>query len=272
MFARGLISSLCASLSLAACGTYVPDIQEFPGDSRAGNQLVTAILTNVKCELRDALQDFYDRTHGEKTFLDNWGIQTNLDLTISEKGELSPSADIMPVSPANAVFTLGLGINGSSQATRTDKIMSFNTVTELRALHRCDPRLRGGPWLLQSDLKLNEWLISALLASDTNSANYSTFTSKDSVLSHEVKFEVVSGGDLTPSWKLVRATVNPSGTFLSVNRDRTHDLTITLGPTDATSTGPNKGKRVPSRAAADAALASQIGLAVANSVNRAVRP
>jgi hypothetical protein len=271
MFARTLFAPLCASVLLAGCGTYVPDIQEFPGDSRAGNQLVTAILTNVKCELRDALQDFYDKTHGAKTFLDDWGIQTDLNLTISEKGELSPTAELTPVSPANAVFTLGLGVNGSSQATRTDKIMSFNTVAELRALHRCDPRLRGGPWLLQSNLKLNEWLISALLGTDTNSANFATFTSKDSVLTHEVKFEVISGGDLTPSWKLVRATVNPSGTFLAVNRNRTHDLIITLGPTDVTTSGPNKGKRVPSRAAADAALVSQIGAAVGTSVNRAAR-
>lgn len=126
--------------------------------------------------------------------------------------------------------------------------------------------------LLQSDLKLNEWLIAALLGTDTNSTNYTTFTTKDSVLTHEVKFEVVTGGELTPTWKLINATVNPSGTFLSGSRDRTHYLTITMGPTDIVPTGPGKGKRVPSRAAADAALASQIGVAVGNSVRRATRP
>jgi hypothetical protein len=76
--------------------------------------------------------------------------------------------------------------------------------------------LRGGPMLLQSDLKLNEWLIAALLGTD--STNYTTFTTKDSVLTHEVKFEVVTGGELTPTWKLINATVNPSGTFLSSSR------------------------------------------------------
>ncbi len=260
---------LYACLLLAGCGTYVPDIQEIPGDSRAGSQLVTAILTNVKCELRDAIADFYDRARGEKTYLDGWGVQTDLNLTISEKGELAPSANIMPPSPASAVFSLALGVNGSSEATRIDKISSFNTVAELRAAHRCDRRLReGGPMLLQSNLKLNEWLIDALLGIDTNSTNYSHFTSKDSVLSHEVKFEVISGGEATPTWTLVRATVNPSAPFLSVNRDRTHDVTITLGPTDVAPSGPNKGRPVPGRAAADAALASQIGVAVGNSVKQ----
>jgi hypothetical protein len=272
MFGRLCIAPLGATLLLAGCGTYVPDIQEFPGDSRAGSQLVTAILTNIKCELRDALEDFYRVSRGNKTFLDNWGVQTNLDLTISEKGVINPTAELAPVTPADAVFTLGLGVSGSSEATRTNKLMSFNTVAELRALHRCDKELRGGPMLLQSDLKLNEWLIAALLGSDTNSTNYTTFTTKDSVLTHEVKFEVITGGELTPTWKLINATVNPNGTFLAANRNRTHYLTITMGPTDVVTTGPGKGKRVPSRAAADAALASQIGVAVGNSVRRATRP
>jgi hypothetical protein len=264
MFARGLMAASGVGLLLAGCGTYVPDIQEFPGDSRAGSQLVTAILTNVKCELRNALDDFYRISRSKKTFLDDWGVQTDLDLTLTEKGEIIPSAELTP----NPVFTLGLGVSGSSEATRTDKLMSFNTVAELRALGRCDAGLRGGPMLLQSDLKLNEWLVAALLGADTNSANYTTFTTKDSVLTHEVKFEVITGGNLTPTWKLINATINPSGTFLSASRNRTHDLTITMGPTDVAP----KGKRVPSRAAANAALASQIGVAVGNSVRSAIRP
>lgn len=268
MFVRWALTA-CAVIGLSACGTYVPNIQEFPGDSTSGNQLVTAILTNIKCELRDALADFYKTARG-RTFLDSWGIQTNLTLTVSEKGEIAPNATLTP-NPASAVFSLGLGLNGSSEATRVNKIMSFNTVAELKALDRCDRDLRGGPSLLQSDLKLNEWLVSAILGSDTESVNYSTFTSKDSVLTHEVKFEVISGGDITPSWKLVRATVNASGNFLSLTRNRTHDLVIALGPTDVVPAGPQRGKVVPSGAVSGAALSSQIGIDVGNSIRRALR-
>jgi hypothetical protein len=80
-------------------------------------------------------------------------VQTNLDLTISEKGVINPTAELAPVTPADAVFTLGLGVSGSSEATRTNKVMSFNTVAELRALDRCDKELRGGPTSKRSEIE-----------------------------------------------------------------------------------------------------------------------
>jgi hypothetical protein len=126
--------------------------------------------------------------------------------------------------------------------------------------------------LMQSDLKLSEWLSSALIGDDTNTVSYVSFTPKDTdVLTHKVRFDVVTGGELTPTWKLIRATVNPSGTFLSAHRDRSHQLTLTIGPTEVATVGPAKGKRIPTRAAADSALASEIGVAVANSVRRVLR-
>jgi Zincin-like metallopeptidase len=71
---------------------------------------------------------------------------------------------------------------------------------------RCDPQLRGGPMLLQSDLKLNEWLVAAILGDDTGTANFSHFDPKtDDVLTHEVTFEIVTSGSLTPTWTLTRA-------------------------------------------------------------------
>ncbi len=43
---------------------------------------------------------------------------------------------------------------------------------------------------------------------------------KSQGLTHQVTFQVVSSGSLTPSWKLVRATINPTGTLASTSRDR----------------------------------------------------
>jgi hypothetical protein len=83
------------------------------------------------------------------------------------------------------------------------------------------------------------------------------------VISHEVKFVISSTGTISPSWKLSRVfTVNQSGTFFTAQRNRTSDLTITLGPT-------NEAKNGPALVPADFALSSQIGTAIANALRTA---
>lgn len=67
----------------------------------------------------------------------------------------------------------------------------------------------------------------------------------------EIKFIVVTSGNATPSWKLVRVTANNASPLFSVGRTRTHDLIITVGPRNANAT--------------NAHLASQIGAAVQGS-------
>jgi len=99
MFGRLCIAPLGATF---ACRLrhYVPDIQEFPGDSRAGST-VTAILTisNVSFATRWRFLPGFAR---QQDLLGQLGVQTNLDLTISEKGvhqsdaELAPSLQRMP--------------------------------------------------------------------------------------------------------------------------------------------------------------------------------
>ena len=260
-------------LLLAGCGTYVPGIQEFPGDSADGQRLVTAIVRNVKCEVRDALDDLY--RIDTRPFLDAWGVQVTLNLTMVEKGILNPTGLRTPVTPINSVFTLGVDATVSSEATRTEKLSAYYTVRELRKLGRCVPEARGGPFLMQSNLKLNEWLVDAATVAHTGGSDFGAAAAafKDGVLSHEVKFDVVTVGGITPSWKLVTGTINPTGTFLAASRDRSHDLIITFGPTaEPPKSGPHKGRPVPSRIAADAALASDIGVAVGNSIKRALRP
>ena len=59
-------------------------------------------------------------------------MQIMLNLTIEEKGSVSPSLDYLPAT----MFTLGANGSVSSDATRTDKLNSYYTVKEL---------LRRGP-------------------------------------------------------------------------------------------------------------------------------
>ena len=262
------------ALMVGGCGTFVPEIQEFPGDAGDGQALVQAIVTNITCEVQNAV-NFVIRTDMEDAkrfhqprnaaWLDNWGVQLTLNLTIDEKTSGNPTVSWLPPSPASAVFNLDAGVAGSVTATRTDKVSSFFTVQELVKMGPCDPADRkGGLFLLQSDLKLREWLVYNTMLGGSGTVRFPTDTSgpiKQDVISHEVKFEVVTSGNVTPGWKLTRVSVNQGGTFLTAGRTRSHDLLITFGPTDAAP----KGKK-PSITATNSHLAAEIGLAVANGI------
>ena len=227
-FAREMAFGI--ALVIGGCGLRVPEIQEV-GDRVEGQRFVQAVLTNITCELRDAVSDLR-QAFPAGTFVDAWGIQTTLTLINDEQGTIAPSVSWSPPSPPSSLFTLGAGVNFSSDATRTNKINAYYLVSDLEKA-RCSEAARpNGAYLLQSDLKLSEWLFDAVSASMTNTVNFKTTTLavKENVLQHEVKFNIVTSGTLNPSWKLTRVVVNPTGNMLSVNRTRTHDLLITLGP------------------------------------------
>src|SRR5262249_35474826 len=158
-----------------------------------------AILTNITCELRDAVVGLHQE-YPKGTFLDSWGIQTTLTLTTDEKGGIAPSVLWTPPNPASAVFSLASGVNFSADATRKNVINAYFLVSELEQA-RCAPASRpDGLFLLQSDLKLSEWLFDAVGASMTKTVDFkpTTLAVKTNVLQQEVKFEVVTSGTLNP--------------------------------------------------------------------------
>jgi len=53
---------------------------------------------------------------------------------------------------------------------------------------------------------------------------------KPDIISLEEKFQIVTSGNATPSWKLVRVSANQGAPFFGAGRTRTHDLVITIGP------------------------------------------
>lgn len=270
------MAPICAVLiALGGCGTRVPEIQEFPGTTVEGEDLVRAIAQSVQCEMRNAVsyvvaQDrAYSRfNRGVRTapWFENWGVQVALSLTVEERGGLAPSAVWTPPNPVTALFSLGMGFGVSSTATRISTLNYFYTVRELTARGPCRPDESAtapkGSLLIQSDLQLRPWLISQVLASGTGAISVpgstDTAIQKDA-LSHEVKFQVVSSGSLAPAWTLRRFTVNQGGSLLTASRDRTHSLSLTFGPADP-------GTRTLVGSAASVFLASQIGIAVNNHV------
>jgi hypothetical protein len=69
-------------------------------------------------------------------------------------------------------------------------------------------------------------------------------------LSIEIKFIIVTNGNVTPTWKLLRVSANTTGSLLGLGRTRTHDVIITIGPNNQLTLNTH--------------LASQIGNAVSN--------
>jgi hypothetical protein len=91
--------------------------------------------------------------------------------------------------------------------------------------------------LISSELKLKEWLLASMeierAAGNTTSgpvdATLNTFVSSHAVIQHEVKFVILTDGNITPSWKLARLSTSTLP-LADAQRTRTHDLLITFGP------------------------------------------
>jgi hypothetical protein len=273
--------SVVVAFVLTGCGTYVPDTQDFPGNTGDQQLLVQAIVQSVHCEVANAISDIYRQSAKYPALvpitktLENWGLQMTLSLKTEEKGALNPTVLVTPPTPATAVFTLGAGVTLSADAIRTDKLYFYYRVKDLKKLHcptGIPPEAPVSSPLIQNNLKFGDWLYDILIPAGTNEITLPTSPKgplKQNVIYYEVSFEIVTGGTLTPSWKFTRVnvnrigtvSVNPTGTLAAATRDRTHDLQITMGP------GDDLGLIGP---AANAQLSGDIGLSVANSVRGAL--
>jgi hypothetical protein len=269
-------------LILAGCGTYVPNIQENPWASDP-NRLVEAIVQSIHCEMKDAV--VFVRKQDEENHRLNpeqglatdwlfygWGAQIQLTLTTEELSGLGPSGSYSP-----NIFTLLGGANVSSDATRQDILNYYYTVKQLYGNgNKCTQTLRNniddhpvGSLLIQSDLKLREWLLSVVLGAATNEitiaipGNAKNSANAKNAISHDVKFQVITSGNITPTWKLALATINPTAPLATASRTRTHELLITFGPNDPTTN--SLGVNTP---AANTFLAQQVGSAISNAVLR----
>ena len=223
-------------------------------------------------------------------WLEKWAAQVTLTLTIDEKSAISPTATDTPITTVAQTFSVAIGGTASADGTRKETLawlINFAPFSTPQALKRarlirdqvykasrangadpvallCDQQ-NGG--LIQGDLKLWEWLHAVTLLSYVRGGavpNYSQTlqaeakAAKKDVIAHEITFVILYGGNVTPSWKLVRVSVNQgSQPLLSAQRTRTQDLQITMGPAPG---------GVPSQSVQNTTLASQIGLAVANAI------
>jgi hypothetical protein len=324
-----MMSALCAFGVLSGCGTYVPDLQEFYQTPEEGRVLVQAIVSQVQCEVNNAVRVVYledmklaldphvikalktARLNPTRrlSWLDTWGAQVILTLTIEEKSALNPGLSLntpihngavnfvgetFPSSSSSAIaantysflsvpqsYAFGLGGTLSSDATRKETLSLFidfkqvigdlakqfvagsldtEKINKLLS-DAAAPCPNENGIFIQSDLKLKEWLEDVTLPARVQDgfdyagalAAEATASKKD-VISHEVTFVIIYGGNITPTWKLVRVSAN-TGTvpLFGATRTNTQDLVITMGPPQ--SAGVN-----------NTLLAAQIGQAVASAI------
>jgi hypothetical protein len=250
-----LLCPIALLLWLTGCGTYIPSQRDWPNDSTRNVQdmnsalaysivceLSYAVTLAIKTDLRLAPQRSSRRVYSR--FLADWGVEVATDLTVSENSNIRPSGLWAPVSPLSAIFTLSGGIGGSAIATNENK---YNVFYPLSALYKPDlfhenskerpcrnptGNKEGSP-LVDIDLKLLPLLGSRIQLVTLNIADAPSKEEKISgeknVLTQTVSIKETVSGDITPTWAFTTGSVNPSGTFLSAGRERTHQVVFTFG-------------------------------------------
>lgn len=218
--------------------------------------MIASITRSVGCELRYTVTELIRldresaplRATGRRytTFLEDWGVQVALNFTIVERTGFNPGVLVTPPATPASTFTLNTGGSISAEATRLQKMNFFYTVAELNnpaefpnRVRTCrDPSgNREGSLLVDSDLRLFSLLqgrLGATMLGFAPSPEQRPAVAGDkNVLSQTVSFKVVTTGQITPTWRLVRASVNTGQLpFLSAGRERTHELVFTFGPLD----------------------------------------
>jgi hypothetical protein len=272
--ARFVLSFLIV-IQLSACGTYIPDTQDFPGNQGDQQLLVQSVVQSIYCEVANDITDLYDQSTKYPALapiaktLDTWGIQLTLSLKTEEKGTLNPTVVFTPPNPATALFSLAGGASLTSDAIRTDKLYYYYKVRDLKG-HRCPTGVQpSGPVsspLIQTNLKFGDWLYDVFIPVGNNLISLPSTANgplKSNVVYYEVSFEITTTGQLTPGWKFTHLTVNPTGTLAAATRDRTHDIQITMGP------GDNSGLK---GTALNAQLSGDLGHSVANGLKSLAIP
>ncbi|MCJ2059811.1 hypothetical protein MKL09_25185 [Methylobacterium sp. J-048] len=296
------LMGVLAACVLSGCGTYAPSISEVWEPAEITDDLVYRIKKSIYCELRLATVQYGNgetigRSGPTSPLPDNWGAQLNLYITADETGALNPSisynriihnANIPRASPYGQSFSLPFTGVLSSQAVRKDTYYSFFTMKGLKQpitdddtscgeYSKSDPNdpniypldRRGSSYFLSGNVGIARWMRGALMAQDAipSSKTPKSLSSKTDILQYDIKFIVITSGTANPTWKLVDLSTGGGMPLASLNRTRTHELLLTLGPVEAAKEGVR-----PSQQAQGVHLSGEIYSAVASGLRSALMP
>jgi len=257
-------------MALGGCagGMFVPEMEEFYQPQSYQKVFENIIVNNVKCELHKAAQDTLAMLSSRKSshpgndiaWLKNQGALVSLKLSVDEKSALSPTATLTKILP-NAVtpfpvggnvttgqsFSLGLGASGSLDATRTETVAFTYSFADLLAERPIEGRCENEDGVqIQSDLKIGQFIADKMFLAAVpgtviigKNGKKKELKSPFSTFTYDAAFVATYGANITPTWKFVQASVNPTSPLFNASRQRTNDVTITIGPTKpATKTTP----------------------------------
>jgi hypothetical protein len=271
----------------------------------------TQIKRAIFCELKigamgarkeNYVNQYYNQTNvtsAEDIALpDDWGAQVTLTLTADEKTSLAPGVVFKdPLNPAKSFgqavsqsFSAGVGGTLSSQNVRYDKFDFFYTARDL--LVRPDPNdicssrptiigpdSHSTPFVTASGLGISEWMPGAIAVTIFRRSSRASITGEGAPLgdsgadsaTYDNKFVIVTDANAVQTWNLLRLST-ATASLIDLNRTRTHELRITIGPgSTKTTVNPVTHQKTvsivgPSLSAASSHLASQIGSAVSEAL------
>lgn len=246
--AVGVVSAISLS-ALGGCGLFTPekgllsndDVQ--PPNASPQGMFEQNVVAHIRCEIRNGVAKALLLPNVQ--WLAGYAATVTLKLTVEDQSALSPNASfispILPLASAQS-FTFGIGGSGAANATRVETIQFNYSNKELLAEAHKD--LRAGITscqgyqngvMIDSDLKIGQFIYDkAVVAGAAGEATSKGVTTAPfSQLQFEITFNASFGGNITPTWKFTRTTVNGSGTLFSATRTDIDDVLITLGPPTA---------------------------------------
>jgi len=229
MRALSKVSLFTNCLLLSACGTVVPDMNEFYEKPEQQRHNERRIIGQIQCELREgvrsAIKAQRDKVGGTNVdWLIDWGAKINLNIVADEKGSLAPGASFTRMFGTNK-FAIGGGLDLSSNATRDETVEFTYAFAELLAQSKetCTPEDTN---LIKSNLKIGDFINNKADLAGAPGVARMPF----SVFSWKVSFVVVRGASVTPTYEFVNVTYGTGSPFLNVSRTKTHTATITIAP------------------------------------------
>lgn len=258
---QAIIAVISLALCAGGCGTYTPEMQEFYENRDLQRITENSIINHVKCEIHKGADEalLRWRSAGAKSGLKpdwfkTWNATVTLKLVVDEKGGLSPGVSWIKALSGGNSFTLGAGLDLSSQATRTETISFTYPLTNLLGAKPIVNPCTSGELFIMGDLKIGQFIDKKIFLTTVPE----TIVGPYSAFNYEVSFIIVTSGSVTPTWNLVDVTANPGAPFAGATRTRTHSVLVTFA--------------APNDLAADEAArlhnAALIGQAVADAIRR----
>jgi hypothetical protein len=183
-----------------------------------------------------------------------WGVKASLQITVDDKGTFGPGVTVTtPFGAPTQSFSLGVGLQGSADALRKEEIgfayplrYLVNEITEHAKYLNPEKGCDENGLFIHSDLKIGEFIDQNTFPARPPGVILPNGSNPFNAFNYTVQFIIVYSGSITPTWKLVRVSVNPNSPFASAMRTRTQYLTLTFGPLAQTfPTSPPPGAAAP---------------------------